>query len=241
MKIHQYREMNRYLTRKPLSEQELQMAYDANQQMLNSIPPTPVASNEELGAVQEFNEGGRAKYSEGSKLTGTGKTLEQNIKDDHKAFNDYRKSIGQPIIPLDNAFIKMWQRTRLNEGGRAELAEGTPFNYNTLSNAERVKAGRERVIQFVENFKKENINFTFDEKDYYFFESFFYEVFYNQENEKMKKAIDSFFVQLFDDNINKTKSDIEIFTDIYKTLERSLILDWLLFTISILRLIFLIK
>jgi len=156
MKIHQYREMNRYLTRKPLSEQELQMAYDANQQMLNSIPPTPVASNEELGAVQEFNEGGRAKYSEGSKLTGTGKTLEQNIKDDHKAFNDYRKSIGQPIIPLDNAFIKMWQRTRLNEGGRAELAEGTPFNYNTLSNAERVKAGRERVIQFVENFKKEN-------------------------------------------------------------------------------------
>jgi len=156
MKIHQYREMNRYLTRKPLSEQELQMAYDANQQMLNSIPPTPVASNEELGTVQEFNEGGRAKYSEGSKLTGTGKTLEQNIKDDHKAFNDYRKSIGQPIIPLDNAFIKMWQRTRLNEGGRAELAEGTPFNYNTLSNAERVKAGRERVIQFVENFKKEN-------------------------------------------------------------------------------------
>ena len=104
----------------------------------------------------ELATGGRVNFNEGSKLTGTDKTLEQNIKDDHKAFNDYRKSIGQPTIPLDNAFIKMWQRTRLNEGGRAGFAEGTPFNYNALSNAERVKAGRERVIQFVENFKKEN-------------------------------------------------------------------------------------
>jgi len=145
MKIHEYREMKRYLTRKPLSETELQLAVDFDQQRLNSIPPTPVASSEE-----------RVGYSEGSKLTGTGKTLEQNIKDDHKSFNDYRKSIGQPIIPLDNAFIKMWQRTRLAEGGRAEFAEGTPFNYNALSNAERVEAGRERVIQFVEDFKKEN-------------------------------------------------------------------------------------
>jgi hypothetical protein len=68
--------------------------------------------------------GGRANFSEGSKLTGTDKTLEQNIKDDHKAFNDYRKSIGQSTIPLDNAFIKMWQRTRLNEGGRVGFKKG---------------------------------------------------------------------------------------------------------------------
>jgi hypothetical protein len=49
---------------------------------------------------------------------------------------------------------------QLNEGyatgGRVNYAKGTPFNYNALSNAERVKAGRERVIKFVENFKKEN-------------------------------------------------------------------------------------
>jgi len=106
MKVHEYREMMRYLTRKPLSEQELQIASNVNQQMLDSTPPMPVASGEE-----------RVGYSEGSKLTGTDKTLEQNIKDDHKAYNDYRKSIGQSIVPLDNAFIKMWQRTRLNSGG----------------------------------------------------------------------------------------------------------------------------
>jgi hypothetical protein len=68
----------------------------------------------------ELADGGRANFSEGSKLTGTDKTLEQNIKSDHKAFNDYRKSIGSPTIPLDNEYIRMWIRTRLNEGGSVE-------------------------------------------------------------------------------------------------------------------------
>ena len=108
MKVHEYREMMRYLTRKPLSEQELQIASSVNQQMLDSTPPTPVASGEE-----------RVGYSEGSKLTGTDKTLEQNIKQDHKAYNDYRKSIGSPTIPLDNEYIRMWIRSRLNSGGPA--------------------------------------------------------------------------------------------------------------------------
>jgi hypothetical protein len=76
----------------------------------------------------------------------------------------------------------------------------------------------------IKNFKKENIDFIFDEKDYDFFESFFYEIFYNQEDEKLKKSMDEFFIQLFDDNHQKTKADLEIFTDIYKTLERSLVI-----------------
>ena len=108
MKVHEYREMMRYLTRKPLSEQELQIASSVNQQMLDSTPPTPVASGEE-----------RVGYSEGSKLTGTDKTLEQNIKQDHKAYNDYRKSIGSPTVPLDNEYIRMWIRSNLNSGGPA--------------------------------------------------------------------------------------------------------------------------
>ena len=90
MKVHEYREMMRYLTRQ-------------------ESPSSPqVASNEE-----------RVEYSEGSKLTGTDKTLEQNIKQDHKAYNDYRKSIGSPTIPLDNEYIRMWIRSRLSSGGPA--------------------------------------------------------------------------------------------------------------------------
>jgi hypothetical protein len=67
----------------------------------------------------ELAKGGRVNFNEGSKLTGTDKTLEQNIKQDHKAYNDYRKSIGSPTVPLDNEYIRMWIRTRLNSGGPA--------------------------------------------------------------------------------------------------------------------------
>lgn len=74
----------------------------------------------------------------------------------------------------------------------------------------------------IENFKIENINFIFNKDDYNFFESFFYEIFYENDDDKSKRAIDNFFKQLFDENHKKTKSDIEVFTDIYKALERSL-------------------
>jgi len=41
-------------------------------------------------------------------------------------------------------------------GGKVGYADGTPFNYNALTNEQRVKAGKERVIKFVKDFKKEN-------------------------------------------------------------------------------------
>jgi len=177
MSSYKRKEVMDYLTRKPLSEQELQIASNVNQQMqvasneervLNRQPfyqepkelvqddsPSPqvdsiplyqgvqpgVAIEErmpiylppDMAPVMpqvpgipdpqnrqiELATGGRAKFGEGSKLTGTDKTLEQNIKDDHKAFNDYRKSIGSPTIPLDNEYIRMWIRSRLNSGGPA--------------------------------------------------------------------------------------------------------------------------
>jgi hypothetical protein len=74
----------------------------------------------------------------------------------------------------------------------------------------------------IENFNKESIDFKFNESDSEFFESFFFEVFYDQPDQKVKDTINEFFTQLFDNVGKKTKSDIEIFTDIYKVLERSL-------------------
>lgn len=74
----------------------------------------------------------------------------------------------------------------------------------------------------LENFKKENITFKFNESDVDFFEGFFFEIFYNQSDTKVKETMDEFFKQIFDKYGKKTKSDIEIFTDIYKLLERSL-------------------
>jgi hypothetical protein len=74
----------------------------------------------------------------------------------------------------------------------------------------------------VENFKKEEIHFIFNEKDSSFFETFFFDIFYSQNMSNYKTSINEFFSQIFDYKYQKTKSDIEIFTDIYKLLERSL-------------------
>jgi hypothetical protein len=74
----------------------------------------------------------------------------------------------------------------------------------------------------IENFEKENIFFKFSKKDYNFFETFFIEVFYNQKNDYIRDGLEYFLKQIFDNRRPVTKSDIEMFTDIYKTMERSL-------------------
>jgi hypothetical protein len=109
------------------------MRFKANPRYLTRDFIVPLYTGTEPDIVPEASveqlETGRTNFNEGSKLTGTDKTLEQNIKDDHKAFNDYRKSIGQSTIPLDSEYIRMWLRTRLNEGGsveRQEYASGSP-------------------------------------------------------------------------------------------------------------------
>lgn len=73
------------------------------------------------------------------------------------------------------------------------------------------------------NFEKENILFEFSENDYDYFESFFFEVFYEQNDFKVKIAIEEFFKELFHKNRTFSKSDLEMFTDVYKVLERSLV------------------
>ena len=73
----------------------------------------------------------------------------------------------------------------------------------------------------IESFKKENIDFQLNQKDVVFFESFFFDTFYNQKDEKIKKTVDKFFKHMFDLETPKSKSDIEIFTELYKMLERS--------------------
>jgi len=74
----------------------------------------------------------------------------------------------------------------------------------------------------LDNFKKENITFKFSNDDYDYFESFYFEVFYNQKDKGVREAMEEFFVQLFNRKRAMSKSDIEMFTDLYKTLERSL-------------------
>ena len=74
----------------------------------------------------------------------------------------------------------------------------------------------------IDNFKKENITFKFKKTDYDYFKSFFFEVFYNQEDLEFRNALKDFLADLFDLKRPSSKSDLEMFTDVYKTMERSL-------------------
>jgi hypothetical protein len=72
------------------------------------------------------------------------------------------------------------------------------------------------------DFKKENINFNFKGEHYNYFESFFKDIFYNQSDDKIKKSIGNFFSDLFDIKKPFTKSDLDMISTIYKTLDRNL-------------------
>jgi hypothetical protein len=113
----------------------------------------------------ELADGGRVSFNEGSKLTGTDKTLEENVREDHKAYNDYRKSIGLPTVPLDNEYIRMWIRTRLNKGGRVErqgysfagLVKETKNKLINESNSQK-KFELKKRLNFLENLQKKSKN-----------------------------------------------------------------------------------
>ena len=74
----------------------------------------------------------------------------------------------------------------------------------------------------VKNFQKENINFNLKGEHYDYFSTFLTEIFYNQKNELVKNSIETFLSDLFDREIPFTKSDLDMMSQIYKLLDKSL-------------------
>jgi hypothetical protein len=74
----------------------------------------------------------------------------------------------------------------------------------------------------VDNFSKENIFFVKTDESYEYFKNFFMDVFYNQEQEVVKNSLNDFFNSIFSRKNQHSKSDIEMFTELYKLLEKSL-------------------
>jgi hypothetical protein len=74
----------------------------------------------------------------------------------------------------------------------------------------------------LDNFKKENLNFSKNGDHYDYFNSFFNETFYNQKDEVVRNSIGGFFSELFDLNKPFTKSDLDMIGSIYKVLDKSL-------------------
>lgn len=74
----------------------------------------------------------------------------------------------------------------------------------------------------ISNFEKENIVFSDNKETFEYFKSFFMEVYYNQEQQIIKNSLSDFFNTIFNKNNKHTKSDLEMFTELYKQLEKNL-------------------
>jgi hypothetical protein len=75
----------------------------------------------------------------------------------------------------------------------------------------------------VSNFEKEKINFNVKGEHFDYFVSFFEEIFYKQENKKVRNSVKNFFEDLFDLKTPFTKSDLDMINTVYKSLEKNII------------------
>ena len=75
----------------------------------------------------------------------------------------------------------------------------------------------------IENFQKEEITFNKKGDHYEYFLSFFTDIFYNQKENKIKSSIGTFFNDLFDRKKPFTKSDLDMISSIYKSLDKNML------------------
>jgi hypothetical protein len=99
------------------------------------------------------------------------------------------------------------------------------FNYETkvtLSEEDKKKHFEWCWNKTIENFKKENVRFNTKGDHFEYFNSFFMEVYYTQKNNNVRDSIDSFLKDLFNRKIPFTKSDLELYTELYKLLDKNI-------------------
>jgi hypothetical protein len=91
-----------------------------------------------------------------------------------------------------------------------------------LSNEENEQHFKWCWNKTIENFRKENIHFEPDGEHYDFIKSFMDETFYNQKMNEIKNSVIKFFDEVFNVETMFTKSDLDLLTTIYKSLERNM-------------------
>lgn len=75
----------------------------------------------------------------------------------------------------------------------------------------------------ISNLNKEGINFQTEGDHLDYFWNFFLESFYSNDNSLIIDRVDKFFSTLFVITDRKTKSELDIYTELYKTLDNNLI------------------
>lgn len=74
----------------------------------------------------------------------------------------------------------------------------------------------------LEDFKKEEIVFEKKGDHYEYFKIFYDEIFYKQDDSKIRNSIDVFFRDVFDFEKSFTRSDLDMILEIYRNLDKNL-------------------
>lgn len=74
----------------------------------------------------------------------------------------------------------------------------------------------------IKTFEKENILINEFGEHYEYFRDFFKEIFYNHTEDKVKKSIPEFFVDMFDRKKPFTKSDLDVILTIYRSIDNNM-------------------
>jgi hypothetical protein len=131
MSNYKKKEVMDYLTRKPLSEQDLQMAYEAGQQTLDSIPETLVASGEErvLNRQPFYQQPQQLIQDDIARPQVDDIPLYQGVKPGiaiEETMPTYVPPDMSPVTPSAPGIPNPQDRQiELATGGRAELKDGT--------------------------------------------------------------------------------------------------------------------
>jgi len=75
----------------------------------------------------------------------------------------------------------------------------------------------------IDNFEKENITFLKEGSHKVYFKSFIADVYYNQTNQTVKKSVTHFLNDIFSREIGFSKSDLDLFTEIYKLMDSNVV------------------
>lgn len=104
------------------------------------------------------------------------------------------------------------------------LGDAKGFNETriSLTNEDNIKHFEWCWNKTIDNFLKEGLSFSKKGEHFDYFKTFFNDIFYNQQEEKIKNSVDEFLDQLFDVNKPFTKSDLDMVYVIYKILDKSL-------------------
>ena len=152
---------------------------------------------------------------------------------DHRRFSpiEFYRYITEPIPKQD---LEIWFKANDIVSEKSEL-----FFYfikslylivnKTYLGGDIIKSDKDIVNHFlwcwtkvIDNLEKEGITFKQRGEHYDYFFNFFLESFYGENYDYTLNKVDKFFSTLFKIDDKKTKSELDIYIDLYKTLENNL-------------------